>query len=109
MDILKLGTERLSVDGAKFKANVSKLKNIVYKIVDDTDKEADKEAKKEANQANDCINKLVLQLTYRLWYKHSTRDKLMPADFAIVVMVYLIIVSSTKKFFRAYLCKDLIY
>ena len=28
MDILKLGTVRLSVDGAKFKANVSKLKNI---------------------------------------------------------------------------------
>ena len=59
MDILKLGTVRLSVDGAKFKANVSKLKNIVYKIIADTDK--------DANKANDYINKLVLQLTHRLW------------------------------------------
>ena len=63
MDILKLGTVRLSVDGAKFKANVNKLKNIVYKIIADVDKDADK----EANKANDYINKLMLQLTHRLW------------------------------------------
>ena len=55
MGILKLGTVRLSVDGSKFKANASKLKNRVHKIVDQADK-TDAKENTEQGKANDYIN-----------------------------------------------------
>ena len=55
MGILQLGTVRLSVDGSKFKANASKLKNRVHKIVDEADK-TDAKENTEQGKANDYIN-----------------------------------------------------
>ena len=55
MGILQLGTVRLSVDGSKFKANASKLKNRVHKIVDGADK-TDAKENTEQGKANDYIN-----------------------------------------------------
>ena len=57
MGILKLGTVRLSVDGSKFKANASKLKSRVHKIVDEADK-TDAKENTEQGKANDYINHL---------------------------------------------------
>ena len=55
MGILKLGTVRLSVDGSKSKANASKLKNRVHKIVDQADK-TDAKENTEQGKANNYIN-----------------------------------------------------
>ena len=55
MGILQLGTVRLSVDGSKFKANASKLKNRVHKIVDEADK-TDAKENTEQDKVNDYIN-----------------------------------------------------
>ena len=55
MGILKLGTVRLSVDGSKFKANASKLKSRVHKIIDQADK-TDAKENTEQGKANDYIN-----------------------------------------------------
>ena len=46
---------RLSVDGSKFKANASKIKNRVHKIVDQADK-TDAKENTEQGKANDYIN-----------------------------------------------------
>ena len=54
MGILKLGMVRLSVDGSKFKANASKLKSRVHKIVDQADK-TDAKENTEQGKANNYI------------------------------------------------------